>query len=476
MRVKRYLVDTLPDAVQLIRNELGKDAVILETKEIKVGGFMGMFRTKKIEVLAAVEPNKKTEADKKKLEKSEVDLVLEQILKASQKGKGEQTNDRAMADPAVNFSAQATKKLDAPPVPESVPNFLSQTYNNSNYNIQPKNEQIVREVNAVQKVQLEPEPNILNPSTHKDMENDQLFKVEERMSQTEQFILSELKNLRREMKGFNKKNEDSNGESENISILRATLQQQELNEEWINTLCEMLIEHEVNEQRELQLEEVWTFAKQQFLDWLLPFSKSTIENTTKVIQFVGPTGVGKTTTIAKLAAKYTIESNRKVGFITADTYRIAAVDQLKTYANILNLPFQVVFSPADLPKAYKELENCELIIMDTAGRNFKSDLYVSEVNSLIDNTQFSEGVLVVSLTSRTRDIAIVAEKFSKYGVRKVVFTKLDEANAYGSIFNMIMQFGLQPLFITSGQNVPDDIEKFTIENYVNLLLGEPKYE
>lgn len=471
MRVKRYLVDTLPDAVQIIRNELGKDAVILETKEVKVGGFLGMFRTKKIEVLAAVEPNKKPEADKKKLDKTEVDLVVEQILKASQKSKGDQVADKAA--PVVPTALQTTRKLEAAPVQEPVPNLLSQTYNNNNNMFPLKNEMKVSENMMTETVHVDPEmPS--SPIEISSVPRD--HHLNDIMSQTEQFILKELKHLRQEMKVINRQKDERVGESVNISILRTTLLHQELNEEWINTLCEMLQELEVKEQRELQLEEIWSLAKNQFLEWLLPFSKATIENTTKVIQFVGPTGVGKTTTIAKLAANYTIESNKKVGFITADTYRIAAVDQLKTYANILNLPFEVVFSPADLPKAYKQLENCEMIIMDTAGRNFKSDLFVSEVNSLIANTQFSEGVLVVSLTSRTRDMAIVAEKFSKYGVRKVVFTKLDEANAFGSIFNMIMQFGLQPIYITSGQNVPDDIEKFTIEKYVHLLLGEPKYE
>lgn len=470
MRVKRYIVNTLPDAVQLIRNELGKDAVILETKEVKVGGFLGLFRTKKIEVLAAVEPNKQTsESTKKNLEKTDVDLVIEEILKASQKSKDvrkvEISSDVNNIKPVLNQNIENTVK----PVQEAVPNLFNITYNSNKQQPQSKS-QSTMDTEAVLKS--------TEKAVHsaKEQNEEQLFASNSPMSNTEQFILKELKHLRLEMKAFSEQRNEKQAESAQINILRNHLIEQELNDEWINTLCEMLQEHEAQQNRALQSDEVWELARKQLLEWLKPFSEATIDQTTKVIQLVGPTGVGKTTTIAKLAASYSITSNKKVGLITADTYRIAAIEQLRTYANILNLPLEVVFTASDLPRAYRELEHSDIIIMDTAGRNFKSDLFVSEVNSLIANTQFSEGVLVVSLTSRTKDMAIVAEKFGKFGVKKVVFTKLDEANAYGSIFNMIMQYGLQPLFVTSGQNVPDDMEPFTTSNYVNLLLGEVPHE
>ncbi|MFD2503425.1 DEAD/DEAH box helicase family protein [Paenibacillus septentrionalis] len=213
------------------------------------------------------------------------------------------------------------------------------------------------------------------------------------------------------------------------------------------------------------------------LEWLTPYQHGVVSANTHTVQFVGPTGVGKTTTIAKLAANFSIKEGKKLGLITADTYRIAAVEQLlRTYANILNIPLEVVFSPLELERALTSLEHTELILMDTAGRNFKSDLHVSEVNSLLPQQEQSESVLVLSLTSRTADMRIIAEKFSKYGIRKVVFTKLDETSVYGAIFNMVLMFGLTPLFITSGQNVPDDISPFHTEKYIELLLGEPPHE
>jgi flagellar biosynthesis protein FlhF len=186
--------------------------------------------------------------------------------------------------------------------------------------------------------------------------------------------------------------------------------------------------------------------------------------------------VGKTTTIAKLAAGQSIKFGRQIGLITSDTYRIAAVDQLRTYANILNVPMEVVFSPMDLPKAFKQLEDRELIYMDTAGRNFRNELHVSEVNSLLQSSEESETVLVLSLTGKTQDMMAVADNFVKYGVRKVLFTKLDETSVYGSILNLALQNELQPVFVASGQTVPDDIAPFNAERYIDALLGAPADE
>ncbi|MGO4371483.1 flagellar biosynthesis protein FlhF, partial [Paenibacillus sp. MCAF20] len=211
-------------------------------------------------------------------------------------------------------------------------------------------------------------------------------------------------------------------------------------------------------------------------EWMRPFVGQAIDPDARVIHFVGPTGVGKTTTIAKLAAEQSIKFSRKVGFITSDTYRIAAVDQLRTYANILNIPLEVVVSQPDLTKAYKQLDDRELIYMDTAGRNFRSELHVSEVFSLLQTKEPSETILVLSLTAKTKDMAAVAEQFAKYGVRKVLFTKLDETSVFGTIFNLIMKYELLPTYLAAGQTVPDDIERFRIQSYIQLLLGDSSHE
>jgi flagellar biosynthesis protein FlhF len=130
----------------------------------------------------------------------------------------------------------------------------------------------------------------------------------------------------------------------------------------------------------------------------------------------------------------------------------------------------------DLPKAYKALDGQDMILMDTAGRNFRSELHVSEVNSLLQSSEPSDTILVVSLTGKTADMVAIADRFKKYGVSKILFTKLDETSAYGAIFNLVMNAELNPTYIASGQNVPDDIAKFDCRRYVSLLLGEPAHE
>ena len=469
MRVKKYVVDALSDAVPLIRNDLGKDAVILESKEIKVGGFMGMFSKRKIEVMAAVEPNT-AKAESKPMSKKmdttdvDVDLVIEQILKASKRSK-QQDIEESSSSAAAKVSDDHSK---GGPSNEAAHSFASRLYGVGG--VPASKPEAVSDDGSIGQVTNSAE-HAKPSSSH--VKEEALSKPSQELTVTEQFIVEELKSLRLEMIKLSKKGSEADYEpSEAINALKIRLQEQELDEQWIDLLVEQLVQLEEEAGIPLDVTQTWHLSKDKLMEWLSPYQQGSIASTSQIVQFVGPTGVGKTTTIAKLAANYSIKEGKKLGLITADTYRIAAVEQLRTYANILNLPLEVVFSPLELERALSALEHTELVMMDTAGRNFKSDLHVSEVNSLLPNNEQSESVLVLSLTGRTADMRIIAEKFSKYGVRKVVFTKLDETDVYGSIFNMVMMYGLTPLFITSGQNVPDDISPFQVDKYIELLLGD----
>jgi flagellar biosynthesis protein FlhF len=197
---------------------------------------------------------------------------------------------------------------------------------------------------------------------------------------------------------------------------------------------------------------------------------------TKVVHFVGPTGVGKTTTIAKLAAEQVLKHHRKVGFITSDTYRIAAVEQLKTYATILNIPLEVVFSPQDLNKAFQQLKDRDVIFMDTAGRNFRNEMYVSELHALMQSKGKSETFLVLSLTTKYKDMKAITDNFSKFNLDKVLFTKMDETDSYGSIVNLLHDFPLKLSYVTNGQNVPDDITVADEQAIIGLIMGAARDE
>lgn len=196
----------------------------------------------------------------------------------------------------------------------------------------------------------------------------------------------------------------------------------------------------------------------------------------KFLNLVGPTGVGKTTTIAKIAAHCMLKHHKKVAFITTDTFRIAAIEQLKTYAKILNIPVEVVYSVDDFQQAKEKLANYDLVLVDSAGRNFLNDHYIEELKKVIDFDEEMETYLVLSLTSKYRDMATIFEQFQKISINKVIFTKRDETFSRGSIINLINDYKLGVSYITNGQSVPDDIVEGSIEEIVNSIIEVDSYE
>lgn len=196
------------------------------------------------------------------------------------------------------------------------------------------------------------------------------------------------------------------------------------------------------------------------------------ENIKGKVVIVGPTGVGKTTTIAKLAGKLALVEKKKVGLITIDTYRIGAVEQLKTYADIMNIPFKVVFSIKDMENALESMKDCEAVLIDTTGRSSKNAMQISELRAFLDKVNTDNIHLVMSCTTKNKDIASIIEGYKPLKYNNVIITKLDETTTYGSIMN-ILYHAKKPLsFVSTGQNVPDDIGKLNKEKIVNLITGE----
>ena len=194
----------------------------------------------------------------------------------------------------------------------------------------------------------------------------------------------------------------------------------------------------------------------------------------KVYFFVGPTGVGKTTTIAKIASKFKVEQNKKVAFITADTYRIAATEQLKVYANILDAPLIIVYTADEMNAAIAKLSDYDMIFVDTAGFSHKNDAHRAEMKLLISNEEEEydrEVCLVLSATTKYHDLIDIVDKYNEITNYKLIFTKLDETTLYGNILNIKMYSGASLSYVTNGQNVPDDIELFGTQKIVKQLLG-----
>ena len=194
----------------------------------------------------------------------------------------------------------------------------------------------------------------------------------------------------------------------------------------------------------------------------------------RVIFFIGPTGVGKTTTIAKLASQLCVNHKKKIVLLTTDTYRIAAAEQLKTYAGILNVPFRVIYTEDEMMVAIKDYAEYDYILVDTAGHSqHNSDQKDAMAHFLrsVDDTVDKDTYLVVSATTKYRDLLAIADAYSEFTDYKLIFTKLDETTTLGNLFNLCMHTGASMSYITTGQNVPDDIEVFSPQSTVKQLLG-----
>ncbi|WP_199617988.1 flagellar biosynthesis protein FlhF [Paenibacillus alkalitolerans] len=431
MKVKRYVVDTMPDALQKIRSELGKDAVIINTKEIRVGGILGMFSKKKIEVIAAADT----------FPESNQPAVPVVRLSA---GPAASAGAPVARQPAEPEQRAAVSILTPPPKPS-----------------------------AGVKLEREPEAGQRKES----MLSSVPLRMPSASSEREDALLEEMKQMKemmRKLAGAEFMAEAEAPVPEMFDQLKQRLVEQEVRPELAQALIEAAAAGQPPDERtEADLR---NRLKDELTSLLGRQPVEPIRTDTRIAHFVGPTGVGKTTTIAKLAAEQVLKFKRSVGFITSDTYRIAAVEQLRTYANILNVPLEVVFSPLDLPKAFEKLGDRDIIFMDTAGRNFRNEMYVSELNSLLRTEERRETYLVLSLSMKYKDMRAITENFSKFGLHKVLFTKADETVTFGSIVNLLYDFPISLSYITDGQNVPDDIRPADEKQLAERLLEEPRNE
>lgn len=212
---------------------------------------------------------------------------------------------------------------------------------------------------------------------------------------------------------------------------------------------------------------------------VLKFGKSEgiapAENGTKVIFFVGPTGVGKTTTIAKLASHYIVDEKKKVAMITSDTYRIAAAEQLRIYASILEVPFRVVYSPEEIVQCLRVFAGFDYIFVDTSGHSYQNEEQKQNMEQIVhavDGEAEKEVYLVLSATTKYKDLLKIVDTYSEITDYKLIFTKLDETNALGNLMNVKLHTDKMISYITCGQNVPDDFREFNPQSAVRQLLGE----
>ena len=447
MTINKYQGKTEEEAVARAREELGQDAVIMSKRIVKPKGLFGFLKTSMYEVTAAAEEKgtnvgaavtpRTTPAPEKLEPKKSIDLSADEELSLS---------DLIGGDYKQTETLGYTKKTD-------VTEVYQKTDKKDVYKKQDKSD-IISDADYIGE-KLGNLQNLLEQTLAED---------------------SKQKNKNNTFTGYDHKfEENSENEMENpafIKTLYRTLLSNEVDERYINKLMDDLKKVIRNSS---SIDHVLSNVYQKMV---LNFGDTKEINTDgrkpKIIFFIGPTGVGKTTTIAKIASKYKVEEGKSVAFLTADTYRIAATDQLKTYANILDAPLNIVYKPEELYVGIEEYRNYDMIFVDTAGFSHKNTTQKEDTANLIKQVPKEMDVtvyLVLSLVTKYRDLKEICDTYKTISDYSLIFTKLDETDVYGNLYNISQYTGASISYVTNGQNVPDDISVFDTQATVKALLG-----
>ena len=388
MKVKRYLVKDMNEAMIKIKSELGMDAVILNTRKIKTGGLFKFFKKPLIEVVAAID------------------------------------------EPLIQTYSDVTKPQ---PVKEEV--F-----------IKPKEVVIEKPVEEVKP--LEAVPSIAPVS------NSEVLELKQMVTE----LIKKVENI--EHKAPQQK------DISYIDFLKSLDNQESIAKKLMDIVQRQISLNDKNQDAILNAMKVIT---KEYLGDIRSIDTDPLLKP-NIYMFLGPTGVGKTTTLAKIAARLSLIENKKVGLITADTYRIAAVEQLKTYSEILGIPLEVIYEAGELEDALHKFKDKDYILIDTAGRSHKSKELKSDYDELVKYLKSVQIFLVMSMTTSFKDTKSIIESYGFLTDYRLLFTKLDEATSYGNILNIKVLTGKALSYFAIGQSVPDDIELADKDRIVNYIF------
>lgn len=410
MIIKKFTAKTEKEAIEAAKKELGENVVIMNVKNTRKKGFLGIFSSSVVEVTVALEAE----------------------------------NDK------ISQMFPPKKETNGPLVPDSI--WEKKTT-----------------VPAAEKAVTAAKPMISDEETGKAIV-EKLDGLQILLQQ--QLLKAEEEEKKEEVKEEPKEEKVSDETMTFIKLLYNAMIANEVKEEYAN---ELIDEIERKGKPDMQMDFILSNVYQKMI---LKFGQAkTIklaENNPKVIYFIGPTGVGKTTTIAKIASKFCVEDKKKIALLTADTYRIAAAEQLRTYANILEVPFRVIYTPDEIVQAVEEFRDADYILVDTSGHAHQNqeqkDAIMEFIHATDENTE-KEVFLVVSATTKYRDLTSIADAYKEIEGFKIIFTKLDETTALGNLYNLRLYTGAQLSYVTCGQNVPDDITPFNPQSTVKQILS-----
>ncbi len=411
MNLKRYRVNTIQEALQQIKKDLGPDAVIVSTRQVKESsGKFGLFGKTMLEVTAA--------------------------------------KDAKPAPPPLKKPMPEPIKPAVSPIP--APIAAKVTALETKQVLAPIQEEIQELKSMIQSMQQKPS-------------------VEKKTIGHLQQELSEVKRLIHSFAAENAQMRDSNLH-ENLLALYQQMVFAGLEEKFAKRLV-------AEAQKNIPPEELENFlyVKIFIARMAMKIVKTTngIEkegHKQRVIALIGPTGVGKTTTLAKMASEQKMKYGRSVGLVTLDTYRVGAIEHLRSYAKIMQIPFDVVANKQELEQVISRSVDLDVILIDTGGRSQRDFEQMTELHAMIDDPRF-ENYLTLSTTTKDAEMSEITRRFGEIPIEGVIFTKLDESTTCGCIFNHAIRFKKPVAFLTTGQQVPDDIEPASKERLVDLLLN-----
>ena len=454
MIIKKFQGKSKEEALESAKKELGEGLVEMNVKTVKSKGLFGVFKGTKIEVtVAKEEENEKYGIGTGETSEIRKDGVAMSLTQTSTQGKilpmkQPEEKKNSVGEPDAAAVGQAVS--DIADILATFPKTNEPSKSRSD-SAPAKSEQ--KEESKAEKLgeKLDNLQNLL----------------EKQLSQQDAKTPSEdAKMDTDEKKGENK---------ERVNFLRLLYNKMidnEINEKYAN---EMIDEIDKNCKSDVTMDFMLSEVYQRMILKLgKPYVMEEHEKTPKVIFFVGPTGVGKTTTIAKIASSFHVEHKKKVALLTADTYRIAAAEQLRTYANILEVPFRVVYTAGEIVRAVEDFRTYDYILVDTTGHSPNNEAQCESMSDLINSvetTAAKEIFLVLSAATKYRDLMQIADTYKEIADYKLIFTKLDETSTLGNIYNLKLYTGATLSYITCGQNVPDDIEYFNPQATVKQLLG-----
>ena len=429
MTIKKYQGNSKEEAIALAKKELGQDAEIMNVDEKKSGGFLGIGKKSVFEVTAMID---------------------------------EDTDSKPGNDSKPHFDAVADQDIKVPPVSRSSDEELEETKRQfaELSKIFRENEQPKAAPQNVPKPATAPVNEPVRESTVA-AKQPVSAPVNEAVEEVSNEVVREVPSKPR-----------TSNNHKFVKTLYNTLLDNDVDEKYINQLLFDMEKVLKNGNKVNFL--ISNVYQKMILKMGQPATITPAKKGPKVIFFIGSTGVGKTTTVAKLAAKYKIEMKKEVALVTIDTYRIKAADQLGEYASIMKIPLSVIYEPSELSDKVEKLSGYDYIMVDTSGFSHKNNEMRSksiELISSLDDKFEREVYLLLSATTKYRDLKEIIDSYKEFTDFNMIFTKLDETVNLGNIFNCKLYSGNNLSYVTNGQNVPDDIEVVDTQKLVKQLLG-----